>query len=267
MDTNAPLSRRAFVRLASGTAAGAAFLPGLGHAAPASRTPSQGAGPFYPLADQLDAHDPAFWDNDLTRVAGAPLAARGASLVVVGRVLDEAGRPQPGALVELWQACTSGRYLSSKDHRDQREHDPGFQYFGSCLADRNGLYSFKTIVPPSYPSGVIPGWIRPPHLHFRVRRQGMPDFITQMYFDDPMDPANQQVNRRLQRWDLVMGTVRPKKRPLIVRSVRRGAPDSERVASLTDLLRGVDDDPPWAAMSAGQWIDFPLILDADLYQE
>src|SRR5690348_2805632 len=60
-------------------------------------TPSQTAGPFYPLALPADA------DNDLIHVAGRSGSAKGTVTYVTGRVLDPDGRPVSGARVEVWQ--------------------------------------------------------------------------------------------------------------------------------------------------------------------
>jgi protocatechuate 3,4-dioxygenase beta subunit len=57
-------------------------------------------------------------DNDLTaQHGGEPLGER---IFVHGRVLDEDGRPVRGALVEVWQANASGRYLHKVDNHDAR---------------------------------------------------------------------------------------------------------------------------------------------------
>ncbi|WP_444544955.1 dioxygenase family protein, partial [Streptomyces chryseus] len=51
--------------------------------------------------------------HDLTRQhAGEPLGER---ITVSGRLLDRAGRPVRGQLVELWQANASGRYAHRRD--------------------------------------------------------------------------------------------------------------------------------------------------------
>src|SRR6185369_6264590 len=57
-------------------------------------------------------------DHDLTKNAvktGEPIGER---IVVAGRVLDDTGRPVRGALVEIWQANASGRYIHQLDQHD-----------------------------------------------------------------------------------------------------------------------------------------------------
>ncbi|HEY1433315.1 MAG TPA: hypothetical protein VGF39_17045 [Stellaceae bacterium] len=44
--------------------------------------------------------------------------------------------------------------------------DPDFRGYGIAITDIEGRYRFKTVVPGGYP--VIPGWWRPPHIHFQV---------------------------------------------------------------------------------------------------
>src|SRR5205085_6391111 len=46
-------------------------------------------------------------DADLTRNAGTGGEAIGQRIIVTGRVLDQAGRPVPNTLVEVWQANAS----------------------------------------------------------------------------------------------------------------------------------------------------------------
>src|SRR4051812_4348934 len=51
-------------------------------------------------------------DNDLTRQhVGEPLGER---ITVSGRLLDRAGRPVRGQLVEIWQANSAGRYAHQR---------------------------------------------------------------------------------------------------------------------------------------------------------
>ncbi|MBI4391269.1 MAG: hypothetical protein HY575_05240 [candidate division NC10 bacterium] len=87
-------------------------------------------------------------DHDLTRQhAGEPLGER---IIVVGRVLDEAGRPVPHTLIELWQANAAGRYLHKVDQHDAPV-DPNFTGCGRTLTDAEGRYRFVTIKPGAYP--------------------------------------------------------------------------------------------------------------------
>src|SRR5262245_18756687 len=60
-------------------------------------TPRQTEGPFYPTDWSGDA------DNDLVMVQGEQAKAMGVVTHVRGRVLDLAGQPVMGAIVEIWQ--------------------------------------------------------------------------------------------------------------------------------------------------------------------
>lgn len=113
----------------------------------------------------------------------APL---GEKMVLVGRVLDEDGRPVRGALVELWQANASGRYPHPVDNHDA-PLDPNFLGKGQALTDDEGRYRFVTIKPGAYPWQNHPfGW-RPAHLHFSLFGNAYAQrLITQMFF--PGDP-------------------------------------------------------------------------------
>jgi protocatechuate 3,4-dioxygenase, beta subunit len=169
-DTHGGVSRRGFAALMAATVTGAA---GKAVAAACGLTPPQTEGPFYPITDQPDK------DNDLTIVRGRQQQAKGRRIFILGQVLDENCQPVPGALVEIWQACISGRYNHSSDP-NTAPLDPDFQYWGRSTTDGQGRYKFKTILPGSYPAA--PGWRRPPHIHFKVQRLGFHELTTQMYF-------------------------------------------------------------------------------------
>ncbi len=125
-------------------------------------------------------------DADLTRnaaVNGEPLGER---IIVAGRVLDEAGRPVPGTLVEIWQANAAGRYI----HRRDQHHaplDPNFYGAGRCVTDEGGAYRFVSVRPGAYPWKNHANAWRPPHIHFSLFGPSfVTRLVTQMYF--PGDP-------------------------------------------------------------------------------
>lgn len=139
------------------------------------------------LAAPVYGHDrlqPA--DADLTlngRKDGEPLGER---IIVTGRVLDEAGRPLPHALVEIWQANAAGRYIHVVDQH-AAPLDPNFFGGGRCLTDAEGRYRFLTVKPGAYPWGNHPNAWRPNHIHFSLfGHQFGQRLVTQMYF--PGDP-------------------------------------------------------------------------------
>jgi protocatechuate 3,4-dioxygenase beta subunit len=136
-------------------------------------TPAQTEGPFYPVTPQSDTN----WD--LTQIQGRAAAAVGERLYIVGQVTDQDCQPVAGALVEIWQACASGRYSHPGD-TSGLELDRNFQYWGRVLTDSNGEYKFKTIIPGDYPASST--WQRPPHIHYKVQKRAHAELTTQLYF-------------------------------------------------------------------------------------
>jgi protocatechuate 3,4-dioxygenase beta subunit len=123
-------------------------------------------------------------DADLTRFAGGE--ALGERIIVTGRVLDEDARPVPDALVELWQANSSGRYAHDIDQHDA-PLDPHFSGVGRVTTGPDGVYRFATIKPAAYPWKNHHNAWRPAHIHFSLFGPGFATrLITQMYF--PGDP-------------------------------------------------------------------------------
>ena len=126
-------------------------------------------------------------DSDLTRNGcrdgGQPIGER---IVVTGRVLDEAGRPQPGTLIEIWQCNAAGRYIHAADQHDAPV-DPNFFGGGRCVTDGRGMYRFYTVKPAAYPWGNHPNAWRPAHIHFSLFGPAfVTRLVTQSYF--PGDP-------------------------------------------------------------------------------
>ncbi len=157
----------------------------------ALRSPSK---PLIPLPATLsELSGPAFGhdaigslDHDLTsnaRKDGEPIGER---IIVSGRVVDEQDRPVPGALVEIWQANSCGRYAHVNDQHPA-PLDPNFLGAGRCIADDDGRYEFVTLKPGAYPWGNHHNAWRPAHIHFSVFGASFAQrLVTQMYF--PGDP-------------------------------------------------------------------------------
>ena len=136
-------------------------------------TPRETAGPFYPISYPIDK------DNDLTFSNNKTGKAEGEPILINGLVQNKGCEPVEGALVEIWQACSTGKYNHPSDSNKARL-DPNFQYWGKAVTNDKGLYAFKTIKPGSYPVSWF--WTRPPHIHFSVQSKQHAPLTTQMYF-------------------------------------------------------------------------------------
>ncbi|NJO38153.1 MAG: protocatechuate 3,4-dioxygenase subunit beta [Rhizobiales bacterium] len=163
---------------------------------PLEATLSELSGPVF----GHDSVDPG--DADLTmnaRVNGEPIGER---IIVEGRVLDDAGRPVPNTLIEIWQANAAGRYVHRAEIHDA-PLDPNFLGAGRTVTDESGRYRFVTIKPGSYPWGNHHNAWRPAHIHFSLFGPSLLDrLVTQMYFEGdptfPYDPIFNAVPREAQ---------------------------------------------------------------------
>lgn len=164
-------SRRQFIQRA-GIAAASLSLPAWWDVQGAfadllALTPSQTEGPFYPTKLPLDT------DNDLLVINDGITPAVGEITHLTGRILDASGAPLRNTLVEIWQVDNHGVYLHpGSDNGNNR--DKNFQGFGKFLTSSTGEYYFRTVKPVPYPG-------RTPHIHFKVKRKGQPEFVTQCY--------------------------------------------------------------------------------------
>lgn len=151
-------------------------------------TPRQTAGPFYPRVKPLDS------DADLTMIKNANGPAKGEVIEVVGRVLSVKGEPMGGAVVELWQADSRGRYNHPLDRMAGSPRDTNFQGYGAVRVAADGGYRFRTVRPRFYDTGV---GLRTPHIHFRVVAQETRALVTQMYFPGEAMNADDFIYRSL----------------------------------------------------------------------
>ena len=161
-------------------------------------TPAQTEGPFYPVSKTSDT------DWDLTHLTGNSQIARGNVIWVEGIVQDQHCQPVENSVVEIWQACASGRYNHPADHSGN-PLDSNFQYWGIINTDSKGHYAFQTILPGHY--RVTESWTRPPHIHFKVHKRGFQELTTQLYFRD--HPLNKD--------DLILKRIPESKRIEVVR--------------------------------------------------
>lgn len=207
------LARRTFL----GTSAGLMSIGTLpACAAGLPITPAQAEGPFYPLELPLDH------DNDLVQVEGRTEPAAGAVLNLGGRVLGADGRPAPGLRVEIWQCDALGVYHHPGDRRGPA--DPNFQGFGHTIADNQGGYRFRTIVPVTYPG-------RTPHIHVKILGADVDVLTTQMYVAGHPDNERDGLYRRLGRAsELVTVALEPDG-------------DGEARRALFDIVLGPDGTP------------------------
>lgn len=132
-----------------------------------NRTPGDMEGPYYPVERQSDE------DNDLINVKGKSKLAKGDVLNLTGVVIDTNGAPQKNAIIEIWQTDADGLYKHPKD-KSEGERDPFFQYWGRTKTDKEGKYSFKTLIPGRYKP-------RPSHIHFKVLAGKKVVLTSQMY--------------------------------------------------------------------------------------
>jgi len=116
----------------------------------------------------------------------AHLDKKGTPTLVSGRVVDRDGRPIAGAVLDVWQAQTSGLYDSQDTDLD------GLHMRGKFRTDSEGRYLFVGIKPVSYsipddgPVGQLLQMLgrhpfRPAHIHLLVSAEGFVPVTTHLF--------------------------------------------------------------------------------------
>jgi protocatechuate 3,4-dioxygenase, alpha subunit len=107
---------------------------------------------------------------------------KGERIIVKGRVIDGSGTPLKDALVEIWQADSTGLYNSPQERRGKA--DPFFFGWGRCPADSiSGEFRFETIKPGRV--AFKDGRLMAPYITFWIVARGVNIGLhTRMYFGD-----------------------------------------------------------------------------------
>ncbi|MBV9860627.1 MAG: intradiol ring-cleavage dioxygenase [Alphaproteobacteria bacterium] len=180
----------------------------IGHRKPEGATESTVFGPFH----RLGAPEMPPGGNI------AHLDRTGIPAIVSGRVLDLEGNPVPGAMLDVWQAQSSGLY----DSQDKALHEMHMR--GQFHTDAEGRYLLRTVEPVHYPipsDGPVGRMLRatgrhpwrPAHIHFVVTADGYEPVTTHIF--DRKDPY------------LATDAVFAVKESLVCDFLRHEAPDEE----------------------------------------
>jgi catechol 1,2-dioxygenase len=116
----------------------------------------------------------------------AHLDKTGTPTLVSGRVLDLAGEPIEGALLDVWQTQSSGLYDS------QDENLKELHMRGKFRTDVEGRFLIRTVLPVNYPipsDGPVGRMLRatgrhpwrPAHIHFVVSAEGYEPVTTHIF--------------------------------------------------------------------------------------
>jgi protocatechuate 3,4-dioxygenase beta subunit len=112
--------------------------------------------------------------------------ASGEKLMVAGRVLNTAGEPVAGALIDTWQASSDGIYDLQQKDSDQ------MNFRGRLRTGADGRFRFRSVKPSSYPvpsDGPVGKMLRtlarhpyrPAHVHFKIAAPGYRTLTTALY--------------------------------------------------------------------------------------
>lgn len=124
--------------------------------------------------ERLPARSRIVPSGKLAIPAGKSMFAPGQPVFLSGKVLDENCVPISDAIVELWQADSTGKYRKTTLGERVNPY-PVFVSTGRAVTNNLGVYNFVTIFP-----GL--GKEEAPHVHIRVLRKNFKPFETQLYF-------------------------------------------------------------------------------------
>ena len=180
-------------------------------------TSSQTVGPFFHLGMVYLERDNFVAEG----VAGERITVR-------GTVLDGDGQPVPDAVLEIWQADSTGRYPSEFPPRNSAS--PRFLGFGRIETDNHGEFRFTTIKPGRAPAP--DGSLQAPHIVVTLFSRGLlKPLRTRLYFPD--EPGDVD--------DAVLRQVPPARRSTLMatRAGKRGAQDvPENVFDWNIVMQG-----------------------------
>ena len=150
------------------------LVDAINHEFPGSATETTVLGPFY-VADAPEV------------LAGANIGnpGDGPTMLIEGRVLDTAGEPIKGAIVDVWHADADGYYDVQKDAKS-------YSGRGRVKTDALGNFWLWGTVPAAYPipaDGPVGEMLglqgrhpyRPAHVHFMIAAEGCETLVTHLF--------------------------------------------------------------------------------------
>jgi hydroxyquinol 1,2-dioxygenase len=156
------------------------LVDAINHRKPGGATETTVLGPFYVSGTK----DQPMWADIGAGVAGEPA-------YVHGRVLDTAGHPIAGAVLDVWQTDGEGFYDVQRPGGNERYAR------GKFTTGADGRYGFRTVKPVSYPiptDGPVGAMLlamgrhpyRPAHVHAIVTAPGYDGVATHVFVEgDP----------------------------------------------------------------------------------
>jgi protocatechuate 3,4-dioxygenase beta subunit len=120
--------------------------------------------------------------NNLAKKAGSFYRAFGEIIFIQGKVTDSFNVPINGAIIEIWQTNSAGKYHSLLEPNSEYI-DKYFSMSGRAVSDNLGNYYFVTIMPGSYLG-------RAPHINMNIYHQKFGKIETEFYFEN--HPLNQK---------------------------------------------------------------------------
>lgn len=114
--------------------------------------------------------------NNLIRKPGSFYQAIGEVIQIKGKVTDSFGVPIAGAVIDVWQTNSAGKYQTLIEE-DSEFMDVNFNMSGKAITDNLGNYNFITIMPGSYLN-------RAPHINFNIYSTNFGRIETEMYFEN-----------------------------------------------------------------------------------
>jgi len=155
-------------------------------------TPSQTVGPFFSIGL-----------NRLCTNNFCPPEIPGERITIHGRVLDGDNQPVPDAILEIWQANTSGNFPHYGSH--QPDTLANFNGFGRVATNDDGEFQFTTIKPG--PTLGPNNHSQAPHLSINLFMRGLlKHLVTRLYF--PNDP--------LHTTDFALNLIEPNRRATLI---------------------------------------------------
>jgi catechol 1,2-dioxygenase len=170
--------RQEFILL-SDTLGVSMLVDAINHRFSANATDTTVFGPFY-----IEGMPERGYGENMALTDGIPALVR-------GQVLDGAGKPLSGAVLDVWQTAENGMYSG------QDTAQPHGNLRGRYRTDEEGRYAIRTIVPVCYPiptDGPVGRMLRaanrhawrPAHLHFMIDAPGHRKLVTHLFnSDDP----------------------------------------------------------------------------------